>query len=243
MIYPFGIKPKPKELLTAIGNTKSIQNTVPKTKCKHRGCCCKAGCPNMYLTEYMALRENYLDKLSREDKLELLINCIRYYLTKQYEDDAGRKKVANKPCLLLDENNSCKAYLARPLKCRLYGIIPIEMYRRVVEEVSNESGIKKTEIPLCVQCPYVEADKGSIEITENFIADLEERIKKNNNSIGISKVMHQLGYAFLTLHDWHIMCELGEEWMIKLSPIREQQSKEWKESFLKDLRRALDTGT
>lgn len=243
MIYPFGTRPKPKDLLAAINSTKAIQEEVPPTECKHRGCCCRAGCPNMYLTEYMAMREEHIDKLPKEDRLELLIGCIRYYLTRQYEENEGGKRVAQKPCLLLDENNDCTAYAARPLKCRLYGLIPTKMYRRVVEEVSKESGIRKSEIPLCVQCPYVEAGKGSTEITEDFIAGLEERIRKNDNSIGVSKAMHQLGYAFLTLHDWHIMCELGEDWMSKLSPIREQKSKEWKESFLQDLRKALDTGT
>ena len=75
MIMPFGIDPKPVALIYAMEDTREAQAELPPTICKHRACCCKAGCPNMYCSEYMSLRESFVDRLDQEERLELLILC------------------------------------------------------------------------------------------------------------------------------------------------------------------------
>lgn len=238
---PFGINPKPADVIAAIQGTRKIREDSPRTSCRHRGCCCRAGCPNMYYSEYLGLREGYLDRMPEPWRAEFLVQCVRYYLTRQFVDG----KVSEKPCLLLSPDNRCLAYADRPLKCRTYGLVPSAMHRLVVNSVSKDTGIEKKDLPLCVQCPFVrvaDEDRAAYPddvVPEEQIARMEKEIRAKDQSLGISKRFQDLGLSFLTLHDWHVMCEMGEEWMAKLTPIRAEKGPEWKSKFIDDLRQAV----
>ena len=91
MITPFGIKPKAIDLIRAIDETREIREKLPKTVCRHRGCCCRSGCPNMYYIEYLGLREGFIDRMENTWRAEFLIKCVRYYLLKQFEGDGSSK--------------------------------------------------------------------------------------------------------------------------------------------------------
>lgn len=199
----------------------------------------------MYCTEYMALRKAYVDDLDKGSKQDLILKCVWYYILGQFDTKDGKPHSIEKPCPLLGDSGDCSAYDARPLKCRTYGLIPPEMHQRIVDQVSKESGVPKDLIPLSVQCPYVkisEEDKDRFPngtIPEEVIAEIEAQIKKNDNSIGISKGIQKMEMGFLAFHDWHMMCELGEDWMSKITPVRQHVSLEWKKNFMTDLRSAM----
>lgn len=243
---PYGINPSRKDLREAKDLATLAYGDLPETTCKHRACCCKAGCPNMYFSEYMNIRDNHISKMNKEDRLDLLVQCVRYYLMPQYEEAEGKKTAVPKPCLLLD-GEMCSVYQHRPLKCRTYGLVPADMHRKVVAAVAKENGIPAEDIPLCVQCPFVKVAESSRDkfpdgvIPEEMIASIEDRISRADRGLGISKKLQEMGYGFLAFHDWHIMCELGETWMANLTPMRLHKDKEWKEKFIEDLKVALRT--
>jgi len=173
------------------------------------------------------------------------MKCVRYYLLGQHEEVDGKKVPISKPCVHLADDNMCTVYEARPLKCRTYGLVPAGMHRRVVEEVSKESGVSKSEIPLCIQCPFVKVKPEFEEkfpdgvVPEEMIAKIESHLRGVDRELGIPAKMQKEGYGFLTFHDWHIMSVLGEGWMAQMTPIREEKSKAWKEAFLGDLKEAF----
>jgi Fe-S-cluster containining protein len=199
----------------------------------------------MYYVEYMGLREGLLDRMPDSWRAEFIIQCVNYYLLKQFDGDGNNRIPTEKPCLLLDGDKKCMAYKDRPLKCRTYGLVPADMHRLIVESVSKDTKIEKKNLPLCVQCPFVkivEEDRKSYPddvVPAEKIAKMESEIRAKDQHLGISKKFQDLGLAFLTLHDWHIMSEMGEEWMSRLTPIRTEKSQEWKNKFLEDLRHAV----
>lgn len=244
-MYPHGIKPTEKQVNDAIKWTKRAYKGLPQTTCGHRACCCKAGCPNMYYAEYLNIRAQYLDSMGHEQRLELLMACIRYYLMGQYEDGPDGRVPVQKPCVHLGDDNMCTVYEARPLKCRTYGLVPPDMHRRIVGEVSEESGLPKHEIPLCIQCPFVKIKPEFREkfpdgcVPEDMIAKIESHLRGIDRELGIPAKIQEEGYGFLTFHDWHLMSVLGDGWMARLSPLREEKDKEWKEAFVGDLKEAF----
>jgi hypothetical protein len=201
----------------------------------------------MYYIEYLGIREGFIDKQTIEWRAIFLIDCVRYYILGQFEGDQDNdgRKILQKPCLLLDKNNKCMSYADRPLKCRTYGLVPADMHRRIVSSVSEDSKIPKKNLPLCIQCPFVKIIKDDAHmypddvISSEEIAMMEKSIRTQDQVIGISKGFQDIGLAFLTLHDWHIMSEMGEEWMTKLTPIRANKVQEWKNKFLDDLSQAV----
>ena len=241
MQHPFGIRPTDAEVIRATKKAASYYAELPETTCGHRACCCKAGCPNMYYSEYLNIRDAYVDKMSKDERFELLMGCIWYYLFNQYEDG---QPVA-KPCLHLSKDNMCQVYSARPLKCRTYGLVPADMHREIVEAVAKENKMDPGEIPLCIQCPFVKVKPEYAEkfpdnrIPEETIRRIEAALSKTDRDIGISKKIQEEGYGFLTFHDWHLMCELGETWMSNLTPLRQKLSKVAKEQFFQDLKKAF----
>ena len=248
MIAPFGSEMDQDKVDLAIGVVEDNYSGLPETTCHHRACCCKAGCPNMYFSEYMNMRIKYLNDMQKTDRLDLLMKCIEYYLIPQFSEVGGKRVPNPKPCVHLGKDNMCKVYDARPLKCRTYGLVPDDMHNRILDTVSKESGVPKADVPLCIQCPFVQVKKEYEDdfpdgkIPEKMIADIESKIMKADIDAGIPKEIQSQGYGFLTFHDWHVICELGESWLPTLTGIRQDKDSQWKKKFLSDLRSALSEG-
>lgn len=241
---PFGIGPSEDKVASAISEARACHEELPETTCKQRACCCKAGCPNMYYSEYLNMRTN-LDAMAPDESVDLLVKCVRQYLVGQTVEKDGKKSINQKPCVFLGRDNNCQVYAVRPMKCRTYGLVPARLHDEAVDQVSKEMGVPKNEVPLCVQCPFVKVKPEHShkfpdgKIPEDMIRGIEQRLRNADNSLGITKGIQNMGHSYLTFHDWHLMSELGEEWMATLTPIRQTKSEEWKDKFVQDLREAL----
>jgi len=144
-----------------------------------------------------------------------------------------------------------RIYDWRQLKCRTYGLIPKTLYDWIVESVAKESGVKKDALPMCKQCDQVkiipecikgrEGDFPDGKMTERMIRKMEMDIRDIDISLGMSPSLQAKGYGFLTYHDWHLLFELGEEFMEKLTLVRKNPNDEGKEQFLKSLADSLVT--
>jgi Fe-S-cluster containining protein len=235
---PFGTKLSEQDKRKAIGVVRSLVEELPETTCNHRAQCCNAGCPNMTYSEYLSIREMYIDKMSEEERLELLLECVRRYITPQNPLDP-------KPCPHLDSENKCSVYLARPFRCRTYGTIASKLFKQMVKDVAKETGIPKRHLPLCEQCPYVKVKPEYAEkfpggkIPQHIFKELEAALHENDLNLGIPKKIVAKGFSYLTYHDWHVMSELGERWMETLTQLRLSDSDEEKELFLEALKDAV----
>jgi Fe-S-cluster containining protein len=235
MPHPFGMNPNEVLVEDCVKKVREIYDTLPLTTCDHKTDCCKAGNPNFYYCEFLSVREGSVDRMPKNDRLELTIECLRRYLTKQ-----GTPK----PCVFL-KGNYCSIYKVRQFKCRSYGLIPQDLYAKNVKQVALEMGKPQDDVPLCKQCDRV---KIRPEFKERFPGDVipEERIKEIERSfreidirLGIPKTLQDKGFGFLTYHDWHLMFELGENWMEGLSKLRVGLADDKKEQFLDVLKKAL----
>lgn len=235
---PFGTKLSEQAKKEAISRVRNLVEELPETTCNHRALCCNAGCPNMTYSEYLSIREMYIDPMGKEERLELLLECVRRYITPQ-------DPVNPKPCPHLNSENKCSVYLARPFRCRTYGLVPSKLYNQMVKDVAKETGIPKKDLPLCSQCPYVKVKPEHADrfpggrIPQHLFKELEATLHESDLRLGIPKKILEEGFSYLTYHDWHVMSELGEGWMETLTGVRMEESEEGKELFLAALKDAV----
>jgi Fe-S-cluster containining protein len=235
---PFGLNISDKKKVKAMKKVRKQLAALPNTTCSGRAECCNAGCPNMTYAEYLCLRTGFIDTMSKDERLELLMKCIKRYITKQ-------DPVAPRPCLLLTEHGTCSVYAERPYRCRTYGLIPSGMYRRMVGQVAKDAGVARRRMPLCEQCPFVKIAPEQAEefpggkIPRGLIERIEVALHENDLRLGIPEEIQKKGLAYLTFHDWHLMIEIGEGWMGNLSEVRLIDDELKKEQFLGALKNAV----
>jgi len=237
MPHPYGIKLKPKQTTMAIAFARKRQRSVPETTCAHRTCCCMAGCPNMYYAEFLSIYDGIILKMGERDRIDLTVECVRRYLQAQSVERP-------KPCPFL-KGSDCSIYRYRPLKCRLYGLVPNDLYQRIVAAVSQDMRVPADRLPLCVQCDQVKikpewaAKFPDGKVPEKTISMMEKELRQNDVMMGVPPKIQAKGFGFLTYHDWHVMLELGEGWMASLTPLREKMKDEEKEHLVEALKKAL----
>jgi len=240
--HPYDMDPTPTELKKGIEKARATYVGLPETVCDHRALCCQAGCPNLYYSEYLSLREGFIEKMTTDQRLELTAECVKRYLMNQRVEKL-------KPCVFLGEKNMCTVYDCRPLKCRTYGLIPDALYKWVVKSVAHEMQVPEFTVPLCWQCDRVKVKPEFAEkfpngcVPEDMLRDLEKRLRDVDLKLGLPKDVQDAGHGFLTFHDWHVMFELGESWMVKLTKLRIKLSDEEKEQFVSSLKDALRGNT
>lgn len=241
-MHPYGMKITDDSEALAISMVRKAYLSLPSTTCKQRALCCNAGCPNMYYSEFLSMRQGAIEKMPRTERIELTVECMRRYLTRQIGSDG---KPVEKPCVHLKENK-CSVYDVRHLKCRLYGLIPESMYRENATAVAEEMGVPKEDIPLCSQCPFVKVTPEhentfpNNKLPKQMILDLEKALRDVDRLVvKIPQKMQDDGYGFLTYHDWHLMYELGEEKLAMLTPLREKLTPAERDEFINALRTSL----
>lgn len=236
-MYPYGMNPDDKVVEKVVKDVANVYDGCPETTCCHKAECCRAQCPNMYFSEFIAIRKEEVDKWSREDRLNLTIECVRRYLQSDNKQ---------KPCVFLKKDNMCAIYGHRHLKCRLYGLIPDDMYERNVNQVASEMATPKELVPLCNQCQFVKVKPEyqnkfpDNKVPEKDIRRMEQKFRDFDIKLGLPKKVQDDGFGFLTYHDWHLMFELGTEWMGKLTVLRLKLGDMEKEQFLMALKNALE---
>ena len=141
----------------------------------------------------------------------------------------------------------CRVYETRPLNCRLYGLWPKEEYEKRVdrfEKVYAPLGLKRSDLPLNTQCPFVKRVDDSTPITTEVIAEMFAKLDRIDEEVGqFSKLQISQKENYRTFHDWLLLKVLGEDWLVKLTTfcmaatreVMEDQIKAihavWSESF------------
>lgn len=234
--FPFNINPTEEQIEKAISKVAEIYSELPETTCLSHTACCRSENPNLYLCEAIFLRRQTVDKWDKKDRAALTLECVRRYLYDQHDKDGTRS------CVFL-KDNKCGIYQARQLKCRLYGLIPDSLYNRNADEVAKESGIPRAEYALCNQCPDVKVKPEFAKrfpdgkVPEKTIRKMEKRMVWIDRGLGATKATEK--YFFLTYHDYHLLFEFGEAWMVNLTKLRKNLKKNEKEQFLDSLKSAL----
>lgn len=105
MGHPYGMCPSDRDVLEAVKDTQGAYKHLGEAQNQDLPDLGKCG-PAMYYCEFLSVRHYYIDKLSRPERLDLTVECIRRYL-----------ETANAPaCSLFDKG---KAYDCRPIECRI----------------------------------------------------------------------------------------------------------------------------
>lgn len=236
-LHPFGMNPTDDQIAESVIEARSVYKGSPSTTCCSLAECCKAGMPNLYYSEFLSIRRGAVDKMTKEERTNLTVECIRRYLTHQTK---------KKPCAFLGGNNLCTIYDVRPLKCRLYGLIPNDLYKENAQAVADELNKPLNEVPLYTQCPLVKVDPEFKElypdgkVPRSAIEKMENRMKSLDRKLGMTKELQDDGFGFLTYHDWHLLYEFGEGWMENLTKLRLKLTDEQKEQFVESIKTALE---
>lgn len=198
-------------------NLNKIHSIIPQTKCKRRNECCKAGCPHMYFVEFVYILDYIKDNVSRDVLLNVIFTCIDNF----FSDDVI------KICPLFT-GDGCYIYQARSVNCRLYGIIPDEIYKKrqnrpgdeftmSAEEIKEALGLTDiNEVPLYHQCPYVSPIKGTgeeitVEVYNQIFDDLANIEKDFIQESGIDIPFT----SYKTFHDHYLWFVGGDEMLEK----------------------------
>lgn len=236
-MHPYGIKLTPKKEMAAVREARKAYEGLPETTCCQRAECCNAGCPNMYYSEFLSIRQGAVDKMSKKDRVGLTVECVRRYLQNQ---------AVPKPCVFLGKDKSCGVYEFRHLKCRLYGLIPDPLYKWIVKSVAIDMNKQESDLPLCTQCDRVKIKPEFRDkfpdgvVPESMIKALESSFRKIDADLGMPAKVQEDGFGFLTYHDWHLMYEMGQSWMAKMTQIRIGCTDEKKELFVNSLKEVLE---
>lgn len=134
-------------LRSRLNDTYNMLGSLKTVCCRQCGCC-RVACPQMKYSEALQIITAIWNEWSKEDKVELLITCVRYFFSKSLI----------KPCPLL-LNDECRIYKDRPLNCRLYGLWPSDVWERRVESLAKRLDLPREQIPLNTQCSFVELEK------------------------------------------------------------------------------------
>lgn len=197
-----------------------IYNSVDlRTTCNHNLTCCETGCPQMYFSEFSSLIQHIWDTTSRSEKIDLICTSIEYLFRNEFEKWGMESLI--KKCPLLDEKKGvCKYYDYRCVNCRLYGLWPKKDYEERVDkfEKAYKGLLKRKELPLNTQCPYVkrvnETDELTIEVINGLFEQLDKLDKRVGNFSGLQMSQKE---NYRTFHDWLLFKVFGEEWLVNLT--------------------------
>jgi len=214
-IVPF-TKKKNVKRVTLESKLDSIYNTVNlNTTCSGRCECCKVAMPQMNYCEFVQiLNEIWKPGAStKEEKLDLICNSIDYFFKNEF-DKWGMDSLV-KPCLLLKDGR-CSQYKSRPLSCRMYGLWPDDIYTRRVDKFADayKDLLKREEIPLNKQCPFVKRVDNTVEITEEVIEGIFEQLDHLDYAMKKftpTQIKNKENYR--AFHDWMLWTFFGEDWL------------------------------
>jgi Fe-S-cluster containining protein len=241
-------KAKVNKALKKRANLKTFLQSVYQdninleTTCEHNLCCCKVAMPSMNYCEFVQIATDLWKDLDREQQIEIILKSLQYFFMYDYEKWHGDSLI--KPCMFLNGGKKiCEIYENRPLNCRLYGLWPKDIYERRVdkfEKVYERYGLKREELPLNKQCPFVKRKNEDKPITEEVINDLFKKlddmdfIMENFTKLQISQKEN-----YRTFHDWLLLKIFGEDWLTKLTTFIMAADKTVMELQLIEIQKAL----
>jgi len=212
-----------------------------ETTCNHRCECCEVAMPQLHYSEFLNIISSLWKTWSNEAKVELICSSIEYFFRYEYEKFGKGSLI--KPCLLLDPvTKLCKVYKNRPLNCRLYGLWPNDLYDARVEKFAKayeKHGLKKEDLPLHKQCPFVKRVDDTVPITEEKINELFRDLDKLDKAVGgFSDLQIEQKENYRAFHDWLLLKVFGEEWLSMLTNFILAATKEQAEDQIKQLKDA-----
>jgi len=193
----------------------------------------------MHFCEFSQLINEIWGTISKSEKIEMICKSIEYFFHNQFEKFGMQTLI--KPCMLL-KDNQCGWYASRPLNCRLYGLWPNHLYKSRVDKFEKAySGLlKRKELPLNKQCPYVERIDSSEPLTEEVINQLFQQLDTLDMQIGnFSKTQIDNKENYRTLHDWLLFKIFGQEWLINLTSFMVSADKNSIEDLIEQLKKSV----
>lgn len=190
-------------------------DTVCDKKCE----CCKISCPSMYYSEFCQIVHEVWNESNKSEKIKIICKSIEYFMYNEFEKFGMDALI--KPCLLLSKNNKCRHYKSRPLNCRMYGLWSIDAYSARVDKFEKayaDLGLKREDLPLNKQCPYVKRVDESIPLTDEIINGLYKQLDELDKKVGnFTDTQIQNKENYRTFSDFLLLKVFGEEWLIKLT--------------------------
>lgn len=186
--------------------------------------CCRTISPSMYYVEFLHVWKEVQDHWSKKKRLDLVLRAIDNYLNSDL----------HKGCIFYDKG--CTVYKQRPFNCRMYGVLPDEVFQKRLDALKERDGDDADMRPQCdlVSCA------GNKTMTEEDEQNGFDHIVKCERRIGVheSVISHHdtAGGSYRTFHD-HLLKELFQEnFLIKLTEIRlSNPSEEDRKAFIKTL--------
>lgn len=190
-----------------------------ETTCNHRCECCKVAMPQINYSEFVQIATTVWENKSHDEILSIICTSLEYFF--RYEYDKWGMDSLVKPCMFLDDNDLCTIYLDRPLNCRLYGLWPEKDYEDRVEKFAKAyegHGLKREDLPLNKQCPFVKRVDPKEVLTTEIIDGLFEQLDNLDKTTGdFSDVQVRQKENYRTFHDWLLLKTLGEDWLAQLT--------------------------
>lgn len=223
------------------------EGSLETTCCRQSGCC-RVACPQMHYSEAILIWNKILSKWTREEKKQFLIQSVRHFFSRSLI----------KPCPLFGKigpsQDGCRIYANRPLNCRLYGLLPEDVYAQRVQSLAEKLGLESTQIPLNKQCQWVRRVNGQM-LTSEAVSRLDnalnvvDEIVLQNDVMGRQEIgpkgptKDQLrraktearskvrkGWAYRTIADWALYFVFGEDFLSmmtqKLLSMSNEESRE-----------------
>ena len=224
-----------KEKLKAIYNSVNLNTT-----CEGRCECCKVAMPQMNYCEFTQLVNEVWDKEPEQAKKQMIKTSVRYFFYNDFEK--FEMKTLIKPCQLLSMDGKCRYYSSRPLSCRMYGLWPDDLYEKRVDkfEKAYEGLLKREEIPLNKQCPYVKRVDDEEPLTEEIIEDMFAKLDKLDAQMQkFTPAQLENRENYRTFHDWLLWSVLGEDRLVMLSTYALSADPELIEEFIEELSKEI----
>lgn len=225
-----------KDKLDEIYNASACLDTTYQGRCS----CCKTAMPQMNYCEFCQLADDLWKTTSRSEQVRLICASIEYFFRNEFEK--WGKESLIKPCLLLDENGKCRWYKLRPLSCRLYGLWPEATYNARVDkfEKAYEGLLKRDELPLNKQCPYVKRVDETVPLTDDLINYLYKQLDELDKKIGnFSDLQIEQKENYRTFHDWLLFKIFGSDWLVALTQFMLGASRDLIEEQMNAIKKAV----
>jgi Fe-S-cluster containining protein len=214
-----------RELLQGVYTTEDLS-----TVCCRQCTCCRVACPQMKYSEATQITGVIFNDWSKEDKLELLTTCVRYFFSDSLI----------KPCPML-KDDTCRTYEDRPLSCRIYGLWPEKVWSDKVSNFSKVIGLPEDKLPLNKQCGMVTRANGLPPLTMEQIEPLYtslDSIDMMAGTLSEEQIIQQ--WNTRTIHDWILLKFYGEEKLIIMSEMKSKAKPEEIEEIIKIISEAAE---
>ena len=190
-----------------------LYRQVPSGSCEGSARCCSESV-NMFYSEFI----NVVETLRQHATLEYYtVKALQYYLT---------ELVIIGKCPLLQEDNLCSCYEARPLPCRIFGHLNRTEYeenyqavlaenRAAADELRGEYGIDVPQALTEQKIPFCLSFKSDSSFTAEQRDDLVDRLFGIESTFLVKELLDAEDFG-LSLVQWFAYTLLGREQAQKL---------------------------